>query len=158
MTTLAQRRTSYVPWLFVGGFGITIAVNAVMIWFAISSFSGLYSTNPREQGLHYNDVLAQQKARDALSWKVDIAWRPSSSRLEIDLRDTTGQPLSGAQVRVSLVRPVEKRAPIPVVMQAVDSGRFAAHVDLPERGNWDIDIVVDCVGQHYAATRRMFLR
>jgi nitrogen fixation protein FixH len=158
MTILVQRRASYVPWLFVGGFSITIAVNAVMIWFAISSFSGLYSTNPREQGLHYNDVLAQQKIRDALGWKIDVAWQPSGSRLEIDLRDATGQPLSGAQVRVGLVRPVEKRAPIPVVMQAFDSGRFAAHVDLPEHGNWDIDIVVDCGGQHYAVTRRAFLQ
>ena len=158
MTVLGHRRGAYVPWLFVAGFGVVIAVNAVMIWFAVSSFSGLYSSDPREQGLHYNDVLARERQRDALGWKVDLAWHASGSRLEIDLRDATGQPLVGALVTVNFVRPVEKRAPISVALQPVDLGRFAARVDLPEQGNWDVDVVVKAAGQRWAATRRMFLQ
>jgi nitrogen fixation protein FixH len=157
MTTLS-RRSAYIPWIFVGGFGVIIAVNAIMIWFAVSSFSGLYSTNPREQGLHYNDVIARQKLRDALGWSVDVAWQPSASRMEIAVRDASGQPLAGARVVANLVRPVEKRAPIAVAMEPVDIGRFVARVDLPEHGNWDVDIVVECAGQRYASTRRMFLQ
>ena len=158
MTTVAERHGAYVPWLFVAGFGIIIAVNAIMIWFAVSSFSGLYSANPREQGLRYNDILARQKVRDALGWKVDVAWQPSATRMEIDARDAAGQPLMGARVTASLVRPVERRAPIAVVLGPVDIGRYVAHVDLPEHGNWDVDIVIECAGQRYAARRRMFLQ
>ena len=55
-------RGRYIPWLFVGGFAIVIAVNAVMIWFAVGSFSGLYSDRAREVGLHYNR-RAQLRAR-----------------------------------------------------------------------------------------------
>jgi nitrogen fixation protein FixH len=158
MTPLSQCRGAHIPWLFVAGFGVIIAVNAVMIWFAVSSFSGLYSINPREQGLHYNDVLARQKLRDALGWKVDVAWQPSASRMEVDVRDGAGLPLAGARVIASLVRPVEKRAPIAVAMDPVDIGRFTARIDLPAHGNWDIDIVVECAGRRYASTRRMFLQ
>jgi nitrogen fixation protein FixH len=158
MTTLSSRRGTYVPWLFVAGFGIIIAVNAVMIWFAVSSFSGLYSTNPREQGLHYNDVLARQKQRDALGWKVDVAWQPSVSCMEIDVSDASGQPIAGAHVTASLVRPVEKRSPISVTMEPRDIGRFVARIDLPAHGNWDVDVVVESAGQRHAATRRMFLQ
>jgi nitrogen fixation protein FixH len=158
MTAVSQRRSAYIPWIFVAGFGVIIAVNAIMIWFAVSSFSGLYSANPREQGLHYNDVLAQQHKRDALGWKVDVAWQPSASRMEIDLHDAAGQPLAGARVMANLVRPVEKRAPIAVALQPVDIGRFVARIDLPAHGNWDVDIAVECAGQRYAATRRMFLQ
>jgi nitrogen fixation protein FixH len=158
MTALSPRRGAYVPWLFVAGFGVIIAVNAVMIWFAVSSFSGLYSVNPREQGLRYNDVLARQQQRDALGWKVEVAWQPSASRLEIEVRDGSGQPIAGARVTAKLVRPVEKRAPIAVALEPVDIGRFVARVDLPAHGNWDIDIVVKSASQRYAATRRMFLQ
>jgi nitrogen fixation protein FixH len=155
-------RGRYIPWLFVGGFAIVIAVNAVMIWFAVGSFSGLYSDRAREVGLHYNQVIAEQRARDALGWKVATAWRAESRRLELTVAGADGRPLENAQVKVELVRPVERRAPLPVTMSMVGSGAFAAHVDLPDgvhwRGNWDIDITIERDGQHYAVTRRMFFK
>ena len=158
MSAASQRRSAYIPWLFVASFAVIIAVNATMIWFAVGSFSGLYSANPREQGLHYNDVLARQQQRDALGWKVEVAWQPSGSRMEIVVHDASGQALAGAHVAASLVRPVERRNPIAVVVEPVDVGRFVARIDLPEHGNWDLDIVVECSGERYAARRRMFLQ
>jgi len=68
------------------------------------------------------------------------------------------QPLAGARVFVELVRPVEKRPPLAVAMEAADIGRFAGRIELPERGNWDLDIVVERGGERYALTRRMFLK
>ena len=52
MTAIANR-SRYIPWLFVGGFALVVAVNATMIWFAVGSFSGLYTQKPRDRGLHY---------------------------------------------------------------------------------------------------------
>ena len=72
--------------------------------------------------------------------------------------DAAEQPLAGARVTASLVRPVEQRPPIALALAPVDIGRFVARIDLPAHGNWDIDIVVECAGQRYAATRRMFLQ
>lgn len=156
-TTLASRGR-YIPWLFVAGFALVVAVNATMIWFAVGSFSGLYTQKPRERGLHYNEVVAEQKTRDALGWRVDTQWHAQSGRLEIAVFDATARPLGGARVSVSLVRPVEKRPPVDVQVTATDSGRYAAIPDLPARGNWDLDIVVEHGGERYALTRRMFLR
>jgi len=158
MTTLAQPRSRHIPWLFVAGFGVVITVNAVMIWFAVSSFSGLYTVKPRERGLHFNEVVAEQQARDTLGWKVRASWRAADNRLEIMVRDAAGLPLAGAHVTAELVRPVEKRAPIAVAMKAVDLGLHAGTVALPARGNWDVDIVVERGSDHYALTRRMFLK
>lgn len=158
MTIPALRPARHIPWLFVAGFALVVAVNATMIWLALGSFSGLYTPKPRERGLHYNDVVAEQTARDALGWRVDAQWRPEQKRLEIAAFDGGGQPLAGAHILVELVRPVEKRPPVPVAMGAVDAGRFAGNVELPARGNWDVDIVVEHGGERYALTRRMFLR
>ena len=116
MPTALASRSRYIPWLFVAGFALVIAVNATMIWFAVGSFSGLYTPKPRDRGLHYNEVVAEQKARDALGWRMDAQWRPEKGRLDIAVFDSAGQPLVGARVFVELVRPVEKRAPLAVAM------------------------------------------
>lgn len=158
MSTAVANRSRYIPWLFVGGFALVVAVNAIMIWFAVGSFAGLYTEKPRDRGLHYNEVLAEQQRRDALGWRVEAAWLPEFSRLEIALFDADGRPLAPGRLTAELVRPVEKRPPIGVALGATEIGHFAGHVDLPERGNWDLDIVVERGGERYALTRRMFLK
>jgi nitrogen fixation protein FixH len=158
MSTAVASRSRYIPWLFVGGFALVVAVNATMIWFAVGSFAGLYTEKPRDRGLHYNKVLAEQQRRDALGWRVEAAWRPESGRLEIDVFDSDGRPLAPSRLTAELVRPVEKRPPIGVALGVTDIGRFAGYVDLPERGNWDLDIVVERGAERYALTRRVFLK
>jgi nitrogen fixation protein FixH len=151
-------RPHHIPWLFVAGFGVVIAVNSVMIWLAIGSFSGLYSGHARERGLHYNRVVAEQRSRDALHWQIDTTWQPELGRLQLEITGADGRPLQDARASAELVRPAEKRPPLPVVLRELGDGKFAARVDLPARGNWDLDIVVDAQGQHFAVTKRMFLR
>jgi len=148
----------YIPWLFVAGFALVVTVNVAMIWLAVGSFSGLYTVKPRERGLHYNAVVEAQNNRDALGWRVYTTWNPAANRLEVAAFDAAGQPLPGARIAIELIRPVAKQQPLPVTMAAVDIGRFAGHVGLPARGNWDVDIVVEHRGERYALTRRMFLR
>jgi nitrogen fixation protein FixH len=151
-------RSHHIPWLFVAGLGVVIAVNAVMIWLAISSFSGLYSDHARERGLNYNRIVAEQQSRDALHWQVDAKWQPESGRLQLAVTGADGKPLAGARMTAELVRPAENRPPLPVALADRGEGRFDAHVDLPARGNWDLDIEVDAGDRHFALTKRLFLR
>ena len=151
-------RDRHVPWLFVAGFAVVIAVNGIMVWLAIGSFSGLYTPQPRQRSLHYNEIIARQADRDALGWRLDVRWLAQDDRLEIALVDAQGRPLGDARLHAELVRPAEKRPPLAVDLVAVDIGRYAATVALPARGNWDLDVVVDHDGQRFAQTRRMFLK
>jgi nitrogen fixation protein FixH len=158
MSATLVSRGRYIPWLFVAGFALVVTVNATMIWLAVGSFSGLYTSKPRERGLHYNDVVADQRTRDALGWRAEASWDAEANRLQIAVFDAARQPLAGALVSATLVRPVEKRPPLALTVSPVDIGRYAASVDLAERGNWDLDIVVEHGGKRYAITRRIFLR
>ena len=158
MTAALTSRSRYIPWLFVAGFAVVIAVNATMICFAVGSFSGLYTPKPRDRGLHYNAIVAEQQSRDALGWRVETVWRVETGRLELSVFEASGRPLAGAHLSAELVRPVEKRPPLAVALGDLGKGRFAAYVDLPVRGNWDLDIVVERDGDRYAVTRRMFLK
>ena len=94
MTHALANRSRYIPWLFVAGFAVVIAVNATMICFAVGSFSGLYTPAPRARGLHYNAIMAEQKARDALGWRVEAAWHPEDGRLEVAVFDAPASPPS----------------------------------------------------------------
>jgi nitrogen fixation protein FixH len=158
MTTASTARDRHVPWLFVAGFAVVIAVNAIMVSLAVGSFSGLYTPQPRQRSLHYNEIIAQQSDRDALAWRFEATWRPQDNRLEIAIVDAHRQPLGNAQLHAELVRPVEKRPPLVIDMVAEGSGRYAATVALPARGNWDLDVVIEHEGQRFAQTRRMFLK
>ena len=158
MTTASTARDRHVPWLFVAGFAVVVAVNAIMVSLAVGSFSGLYTPQPRQRSLHYNDVIARQGDRDALGWQFEATWRPQDNRLEIAVVDGQRRPLGNARLHAELVRPVEKRPPLVVDLVTVDNGRYAATVALPARGNWDLDVVIDHDGQRFAQTRRMFLR
>lgn len=158
MTTTSLARDRHVPWLFVAGFAVVIAVNGIMVWLAVGSFSGLYTPQPRLRSLQYNEVIAQQAGRDALGWQLEAIWQPQDSRLEIAVVDAHGRPLGGAQLHAELIRPAEKRPPVAIDMVAVDSGRYASTVALPARGNWDLDVVVEYDGHRFAQTRRMFLK
>lgn len=154
----ARVLSSYIPWLFVAGFAIVFLVNGVMIWLAISSFSGLYGNGARNREANYNAVIAQQEAQDALGWKIDTQWRAGENRLQIDLAQANGRALSDATVTAQLVRPAEKRPSVPLELHDIGDGRFVAHVALPARGNWDLDILVVAKGRDFALTKRLFLR
>ena len=93
-----------------------------------------------------------------MGWRIGSTWTPASNRLEIAVSDATGRPLAGARVSAELVRPVEKRAPVPLALGAEDGGKFAGFVDLPVRGNWDLDVVIEYDGHRFAQTRRLFLK
>jgi nitrogen fixation protein FixH len=154
----SRSRFSIVPWLFVAGFAIVIAVNGTMTWLAIDSFSGLYSNKPRDRGLRYNQVVAEQRERDALGWKVETSWQAGNGAFGLRVSDRDGAVLRDAIVTVELVRPAEKRAPLRLVMADLGGGLFSGAVDLPARGSWDADIVIVSNGRRFAVTRRLFLQ
>jgi nitrogen fixation protein FixH len=78
--------------------------------------------------------------------------------LGLKVSDRAGKPLAGAIASIELIRPAERRAPIDVALSDLGEGRFAGHIALPERGNWDADIVVEAGGRRFALTKRLFLQ
>jgi nitrogen fixation protein FixH len=46
MSTIVPPRRSWIPWVFASGMGIVVAVNAVLITAAFSSFPGLVVQRP----------------------------------------------------------------------------------------------------------------
>lgn len=160
---LPARKSRWIPWAFVGFFAVVAAVQAVMIWLAIESFSGLGTDSPYERGLGYNRTLAAEAAQVALGWQVGLVWEagttasdPGAGRLTLELADKSGAPLGDATAHAILHRPVGPELRVEARLIEETPGRYAAMLILPAAGNWDVDLDLLAGTDRYHLTQRIF--
>lgn len=161
-TVSAASRRSLVPWYFAGGLGLVVAVNGALVYFSVSSWTGLAVTKPYERGIRYNAVLAEQRRQDALGWYFEAAFRPSGEPgrgiVEVSVAGLDGLPLDGLSLEGRLVRPVEVLDDQPVEFRAAGAGRYVAAVTAPKAGQWDLKLTARRDGDHYAFSHRLVIR
>lgn len=148
------RRSAWIPWVFVGGMGVVVAVNAVFVWLSLSTFTGTTVPRAFERGRQYDLVLAEAARQAALGWQVEVAL--SGGRLIVTARDAEGRPLSAA-VEGALHRPLQDLS-VPVGFQAVGGGRWAGAADIPLPGQWEARITLTAPdGTHKDVRTRLFI-
>ena len=105
-------------------FGVIFAVNGVMTYIALDSFSGLATEDAYRKGLRYNEQIAAADAQAAKGWRVDVDYRERSGRISLTVRDKDELPLRSLQVtagdfiQIELVTPAASHpaAPAPDYM------------------------------------------
>jgi len=158
------RRSRWIPWAFVGFFAAIAAVQAVMVYFALESFSGLATDSPYERGLEYNKTLAAKAAEAALGWQIETRFVEGGSaasgragRLELELRDRDGKPITGAEIAAKLRRPLGSETVIELALSSDAPGLYNAAADLPLAGQWDVDLDIDAPAGEAHFTHRIFV-
>jgi nitrogen fixation protein FixH len=157
----APPRDLWVPWLIVAGFALVILVNGILIYFAITSFTGLQTEGHYQRGLDYNEVLAGERGQDALGWTVGLDFQETGDgrgRLSVQATDKAGNPLKDAGVMVRLVRPVQAGHDMDVTLSADGDGFYVADVELPLRGQWDILAQIRHPSGNYSTAKRIVTR
>jgi nitrogen fixation protein FixH len=153
------RSGNWIPWTFVAGFALVIAVNGALIWFAVESFSGLTDAHAYQAGLAYNQTLAEAHAQDALGWNADLAVErtpePDEARVTFTLIDRNGHPIEAESVAADFLRPVAAGKDRSAVLAAKGGGRYSATVPLGLAGQWDVRVVARHDGQVWQMTRRI---
>lgn len=152
----------WIPWTFVAGFVVVVAVNAIMVQIALSSFSGLATRTPYERGLAYNRVLDEAERQAALGWRIEVnfasAGRESrAGRLEVTVRDAQGMPLDDLRVHAVLTRPVERIEPLELMIPAAGGSRYESRVNVPLSGQWDAQMTLERGGDRVELRRRLFV-
>lgn len=136
-----KRNGRAIPWLFASFFGVVIAANATMVYFAVSSFTGLQTEDHYLRGLAYNRVLEAERAQRALGWEVAVEFEPTGGRrgrIVARARDAAGAPLIDAVIVAHLMRPAETGYDMDVALAAKRDGVYAGNVELPLPGLWEI--------------------
>lgn len=149
------RRSGWIPWVFVGGMGLVVAVNAVLIWAAVSTFTGVSVGHAYDRGLAYNDVLAESARQEALGWQARV--RLDAQTLVVSVRDAAGEPVGGTLSGV-LVRPLEGTR-VPLEIRNVSPGEFHAAVTVPKPGQWQAELrMAGPRGERLDIRERVFVR
>lgn len=160
-TANPPRWSRFIPWMFVGGFAIIIAVNGALIYFAQSSFSGLETENAYEKGLRYNQTLEAAAAQDKLGWHGEItlgAATDSQYELAVQFADRQARPIDGLRVEAHLRRPSNAGMDQDVVLRHRGSGRYTAEIALPALGQWDVRIVAHDGDVSWQESQRLFVK
>ncbi len=127
----------------IGFFTVIFIANAIFLHLALSSFPGVVTETAYEDGLAYNDAIAASRAQAARDWSVSGALEragETAARVEVVARDAGDAPLSGLAVTATLRRPASPEAPLVVVLQEGESGRYQAMVKDLAAGNWILDL------------------
>ncbi|MCA1909212.1 MAG: FixH family protein [Magnetospirillum sp.] len=135
------------PYIFVGAFGVVLAVNGTLAYFATTTFTGISTQNAYEKGRLYNQNLALAKAQAEMGWTVDtkIQPLPSADRPQADIRisyrDRDGKAVDKLTVRAAMVRPTVTGYDHEVDLPALGNGIYGGTIPLPLAGVWDMDVV-----------------
>jgi nitrogen fixation protein FixH len=155
-----SRSGSWIPWIFVAGFAVVLAVNATMIWIGITSWPGLVTDNSYDRGLHYNRELEAAAAQTALGWQAEFSARLGEGLrgvLEASLRDRDGRPIEDASVEARFLRPTSEGHDFTLALAPEGGGRYTAAFELPLAGLWDVRLKVVRGGDRWVGQKRFFL-
>jgi nitrogen fixation protein FixH len=151
---------SVIPWIFAGGLGLVVAVNAGMAYLAVKTLPGMVTDKPYDKGASYNAVLERAAAQDALGWKAEAHFAPTTpghGTVIFDLRDSAGAQLTGVTLTARLARPIETLPPVPVTF-AEEAGHYAAAIEVPRLGQWDLFILARRGADEFDYSQRLVIR
>lgn len=117
----------------LAGFGVIVAVNLLMAFFAISSFPGLETPNSYVASQRFD---AERDAQSALGWSVTP--RYEGGVLTLAVRDAQGHPARVASLSATVGRPTHVRDDVTPQFTYRD-GVFTAPVALAP-GIWNIHV------------------
>jgi nitrogen fixation protein FixH len=135
---------------------LVIAIVAVLalgavgatIWIGSRTFERTVVADPYESGIHHD---ADRHRAEKLGWSMvvdeDGLRAGPSARLAVALRGKDGGPLGDAAVTFRVARPGTTRFDRSAVAALDGPGRYAATLPMPERGFWDLDVVVSRGGE-----------
>jgi nitrogen fixation protein FixH len=148
------RRSRWIPWVFVGGMLLVLAVNVGMVVSALTTFTGVTTGRAYDKGRAYNHVLEEAARQDALGWRGTVA--VEARRLRLAVLDRSGQPVPGRAAGV-LHRPMDG-VELPLAL-AVDGAGWSAAVPDAHAGLWEARLTLtDAEGHRLDIRQRVVLR
>lgn len=159
--TVAKRASGWwYPWIFVGGMGLVIVVNAILVYFALDSWTGLETDHHYRKGLVYNQDLAAAEAQRALGWSAGLTVSATAAEgrafdVAVRFHDKAAQPLEGLSVRLFAVRPTHEGYDSDVALAPVGPGVYTGRVTLALPGQWDMRVVANRGADAFQSVERI---
>ncbi len=144
-----RQRGWWYPYIYVGVFGVVLAVNLVFMYSAVHTFTGLETEHAYEEGLEYNHMLAMAKAQQKLGWAVEAQVDPRGGLVDgvdpeadvtVSFHDKDGKPITGLSVEADFIRPTSAGHDKTLALTERGDGRYAVLASLPFPGQWELHV------------------
>lgn len=137
-------------------FAVVIGVDVSFAVMAYRTHPGQVSVTPYEDGLLYNQHIAQLKAQERLGWRAAAAAEPD--KVMVEFLDAAGAPLSGLTFTAKMERPATETGRLIPRFVETARGRYEAQVG-GITGAWDLTAEArDRDGHIFQLTRRLTWR
>ncbi|MEX0582274.1 MAG: FixH family protein [Sneathiella sp.] len=152
----------HVALMLAAFFGLMFAVNGILVYFALGSFSGVSESDAYKRGLSYNQEIDQHARQTARNWHSDIEFVQTGAvqgLLTLDIRDADGRVLEGMRVVATIRRPVidgtDQEASL-----LYDGMKYHTDLSVVGPGQWDTSILVHGGGyeEPYRLDKRVWLK
>lgn len=120
-------------------FGIMFAANGLLVYYAVSTFSGGDRPNPYRSGLNYNETIAEAERQAALGWSTEADYDRGAGRLTLRFTDPSAAPVTGLSLSGTLVRPAVGSDDRAVTFREWAEGVYVSDVTLGP-GNWVLSV------------------
>ncbi|WP_424831578.1 FixH family protein [Ruegeria sp.] len=138
--------------VFVGAFGVIIAVNMVLAYNAVKTFPGLEVKNSYVASQEFNERLQEQQA---LGW--DIRAEITGGLLVLHITDPTGAPVEVAELRAVVGRATHVKDDFSPSF-TFDGIAYSTPAALG-KGNWNIRLVAkDHDGTEFAQRVPLYVK
>lgn len=130
-------------------FGLVIAVNGIMAWFAISTFRGTVVDSAYKAGQAFNAEIEAARAQSARAWNVtvDVArTADGGANLRVLARDAEGHPIPATTVGARFERPSDRTLDIGIAMAEREAGIFVGASSPVASGQWDVVLSIEAQG------------
>lgn len=134
----------HVLYMVLGFFGAVFAANAIFIYFALSTFSGLDVENPYEKGRAYNAEIAAARAQAERGWTVDVTHGRTPGgglKLKVAPKDKSGAIVTGLAFSATLKRPTQASADQTAMLRETEAGVYVGALNVPLKGQWLLELV-----------------
>ncbi len=135
----------HVLYWVIGFFVAIFIANGFFVYYAVSTFRGEDSMRPYQQGLNYNQTLAERRAQAASGWSAEIDL--DTGRLEMTIRNRAGEAVSGLKVTGVLKHPTETDLDIPLTFAQTEKNTYISSIPPRAYGHkapgkeWDLHTV-----------------
>ena len=160
-TPAGTKKGSWIPWIFVAGFGVVFSVNAIMVYIAATTWTGIAVNRSYDKGLHYNRNLEAAARMADLGWQASIETDLTAElagTVEVAVTEKDGAPLYRAAVVVAFERPTHEGYDFVVPLEPTGSGHYSAAFAAPLAGVWDLRLIVTRDDDLFVTTERVVLQ
>ncbi|MBI2717559.1 MAG: FixH family protein [Rhizobiales bacterium] len=126
--------------ILIAFFGVVIAVNVVLAWFANSTWSGLVVSSDNELTQTFNRDNARARALATLGWKIELTHEPG--KLTVTYADKDGRPLAGLTLTGQLRRTTTASQDRPLAFRETTPGTYLADATMAP-GLWEVAITAN---------------